>query len=47
MGAGHDDLVGGQRVEPFLVQVLVRDHVEGKALTLEPVGQVRVGIELP
>ena len=47
VGAGHDHAVGGERVEAFLVQVLVGDHVEGEALVLEPVGQVRVGIELP
>jgi hypothetical protein len=47
VGAGDDHAVGGERVEAFIVQILVGDHIEGKSFVLEPVGQVRVGIELP
>ena len=47
MGAGHHHAIGGERIETVLVQILVRDHVEIEALMLEPVGQVRVGVELP
>jgi hypothetical protein len=38
VGAGDDRAVGGERVEAFIVQILVGDHIEGKTFVLEPVG---------
>ncbi len=47
MSSGDDGAVAGDRREPFGLEILVGDHVEGLVELLEPVENVSVGIELP
>ena len=45
VGAGEDDVVGGQQVSAFGVQVVVGDDVDFVAGSFEPVDEIEVGGE--
>src|SRR5713101_7297280 len=47
MAAGQQHAVGADEIEPLLVQIVVRDDVEGEARTVEPIDDEEIAAIIP